>query len=369
MSGAQVEIQFIAILTAVACALPGVFLVLRKMAMMSDAVSHAILFGIVVAYFIVKDISNPFLILGAALAGLLTVLLVELLYKTRLLKEDAAIGLVFPLLFSLGVIMVSRFASHVHLDTDAVLLGELAFAPFDRLTIAGVDIGPKTMWVIAGILLLNVAFLTSFYKELKLVTFDAGLAGALGLAPAAIHYSLMGLVSLTAVGSFDAVGAVLVVALMIVPPATAYLLTDRLFHMLLLAAGFGALSAVTGYWGAVWMDANIAGSMATMTGVWFAVVFALAPDRGLLAQARRRKRQRWEFARRMLIVHILQHENEADSSTECSVGHMQDHLHWGKDFADRVLRGAKKQNLVEVRNDCLFLTERGRISAEKAMVE
>jgi manganese/zinc/iron transport system permease protein len=179
----------------------------------------------------------------------------------------------------------------------------------------------------------------------------------------------MGLVSLTAVGSFDAVGAVLVVALIVVPPATAYLLTDRLSIMLLLSAGFGALAAISGYWAAHLIDANIAGSMATMTGVWFGLTFAFAPDRGLLAQARRRKQQRWEFARRMLTVHVLQHESEEDAATECSVGHMQDHLHWAEEFASRVIRGAQKQDLVQVRDGCLHLTPKGRQLAEKAVVE
>ena len=145
MNSFQLEIQLIALVVAVACALPGVFLVLRRMAMMSDAISHAILLGIVIAFFIVEDITSPFLIIGAALTGVLTVTLVELLHRTRLVKEDAAIGLVFPALFSLGVILISRYAGDVHLDVDAVLLGELAFAPFDRLVIAGRDIGPTAL--------------------------------------------------------------------------------------------------------------------------------------------------------------------------------------------------------------------------------
>src|SRR5512139_2243406 len=300
MSNLQIEIQLIAVVVAAACALPGVFLVLRRMSLMSDAISHAILLGIVLAFFITQDLSSPLLIFGAAAIGVLTVTLVELIARTGLVKEDAAIGLVFPVLFSIGVILISKFASNVHLDTDAVLLGEMAFAPFDRVVAFGMDIGPRALYLMGGILVLNLLFIVIFYKELKLATFDAGLAAALGFVPVVIHYVLMGLVSITAVGAFDIVGSVLVVALMIAPPGTAYLLTDRLSRLIGLSVLIGALSAISGYWLARALDASIAGAMATMAGVIFGIVYLSAPDRGLVAIARRRRRQRWEFAQTML---------------------------------------------------------------------
>ncbi len=211
MNTAQIEIQMIAALTAAACALPGVFLVLRRMSLVSDAISHAILPGIVAAFFITGSLASPLLVVAAALTGVLTVFLSELLNRTRLVQEDAAIGLVFPFLFSIGVILISRGAGNVHLDTDAVLLGEIAFAPFERVILGGWDIGPQSAYVMGAILILNAAFIILFFKELKVSTFDAGLAASLGFAPAFIHYALMALVSITAVGAFDAVGSVLVV--------------------------------------------------------------------------------------------------------------------------------------------------------------
>ncbi|MFW5942965.1 MAG: metal ABC transporter permease, partial [Chloroflexota bacterium] len=197
MTITQLEIQLIAVVAAVACALPGVFLVLRQMAMMSDAISHTVLLGIVIGFFLVGDINSPLLIVGAALMGVFTVSLVELLNRTRLVKEDAAIGLVFPALFSIAVILISRYAGDVHLDEDAVLLGELAFAPFERFELAGLDLGPVALYVMGAILLLNLLFITVFYKELKLATFDPGLAAALGFSPGLIHYGLMATVSVT----------------------------------------------------------------------------------------------------------------------------------------------------------------------------
>ncbi len=369
MSGAQIEIQLIAIVVAAACAIPGVFLVLRKMALMSDAISHAILLGIVIGFFIVKDLASPVLVIGATIIGILTVSLVELLNRTHLVKEDAAIGLVFPVLFSIGVILISRYAGNIHLDTDSVLLGELAFAPFNRIEIAGMDIGPKSLYVMGGILILNLLFVIIFFKELKLATFDAGLAAALGFSPMLIHYALMTLVSVTAVGAFDAVGSILVVALMIAPPAAAYILTDRLSLMIGLSALFAITSAIGGYWSAHFLDASIAGSMATMSGLIFGLVLLIAPQRGLVAMARRRVRQKWEFAQTMLAIHLYQHENLPEAAFECSYAHMGEHMRWTSNHADRVVHKAQRERVLTREGDMLRLTEKGRDLARQTLVK
>ncbi len=243
MTSVQFEIQAIAILVSIACAIPGVFLVLRKMSMMSDAISHSILPGLVIAFFLTGKLNSPLLIVGATLTGLLTVLLVEGISKTRLLKEDAAIGLVFPVFFSVGVILIAKFAGDVHLDVDSVLLGELAFAPFNRVSFMGMDIGPAAMWTMIVVVLINATFVFVFYKELKIASFDSGLAAALGFLPSVLHYGLMTLVSVTAVAAFDAVGSILVVALIVGPPATAYLLTNKLSVMIGLSIAIGNVAA------------------------------------------------------------------------------------------------------------------------------
>jgi manganese/zinc/iron transport system permease protein len=368
MTQPQLEIQLIAAITAAACALPGVFLVLRRMALMSDAISHAILLGIVLAFFVTRNLASLWLVLGAAGAGVLTVSLVELLHRTNLVREDAAIGLVFPLLFSIGVMLISRYAGNVHLDVDAVLLGELAFAPFNRLAIAGYDLGPQALWLMGGILALNLALIIAFYKELKLATFDAGLAAALGFTPALVHYGLMSAVSVTAVGAFEAAGSVLVVALMIAPPAAAYLLTDRLPRMIGLSALIGAGSAISGYWLAHLLDASIAGSMAAMTGVCFALAWLLAPERGLVALALRRARQRREFAQTMLAIHLLHHEGRPNEAAESRIDSINEHLRWEQAFAAEIVRLAERRGIVQRRGEALALTEQGRALAEQALV-
>ncbi len=368
MTMTQFELQLVASIVAIACALPGVFLVLRQMAMMSDAISHTVLLGIVLAFFIVQDLASPFLVIGAAAMGVVTVILVELLGRTRLVREDTAIGLVFPALFSLAVILISRYGGNVHLDTDAVLLGELAFAPFKRLALGGYDLGPQSAWVMGGILLLNLLFIVIFYKEIKLVSFDPGLAALAGFSPALIHYGLMSLVSITAVGAFDTVGSVLVVALMIAPAAAAYLLTDRLPAMLGLSALIGMISAISGYWLARFLDASIAGSMATMSGVLFGLVFLVASERGILALLYRRVRQRWEFAQLMLAIHLLHHEGKPEAPQESQVEHAQKHMRWEPRFANRVIRRAEQHGLLYREEERLVLTENGRQLARQAML-
>lgn len=369
MTPQQVEIQLITAVTAAACSLVGAFLVLRKASLMSDAISHAILPGIVVGFFLTENLASPILLLAAVATGVLTVALIEALGSTRLVKQDAAIGLVFPALFSIGVILIARYASGVHLDTDAVLLGDPAFAWIERFYVGGTDLGPQALWLMGSILLAVLLFLVVFYKELKLSTFDPALAAALGFAPGLVHYALMSLLSVTAVGAFDVVGSILVVALVVAPPAAAYLLTDRLPVMLGLSALIGVVGAFSGYWLANILDASIAGAMATMVGVLFMLAFAFAPDRGLVAQAQRRTRQRHEFARRMLLVHLLHHENTPEADRECRVDHLQEHLRWEPAFASQAIRYAEKTGTVLQQNKRLALTSEGRTVAQKAMVD
>ncbi len=356
MSNAQIEIQLIASLVAIACAIPGTFLVLRKMAMISDAISHSILPGIVIGFFITQDLNSPLLILLAAITGIITVVLVEYIQKTGLVKEDTAIGLVFPILFSIGVILIAKNANDVHLDVDAVLLGELAFAPFDRLLIAGMDVGPKSLWVIGCILLITIGLLFAFFKELKISTFDVGLAASLGFSPAVIHYGLMTVSSVTTVGAFDAVGAILVVALMIAPAATAYLLTNNLKHMLAYAICFGVFSALSGYWLAHWLDASIAGSITTMLGLIFLMVYLFAPKKGIIAVLYREKQQRTEVSLLTFLLHLRNHNEEE----ERHVNHLNEHINWQKVRSKTVLELALKNNMIVITNNIVSLTEKGK---------
>ena len=365
---AELEILAIAMVTAVAAALPGTYLVLRRTAMVSDAISHAILPGIVVAFFFTHDLNSPLLLVAAAATGVLTVVLIEALIRSRLVPEDASIGLVFPALFSLGVILISRGASDVHLDTDAVLLGELAFAPFHRFTVAGVDLGPAALWSMGAILVVNTVLVLLAWKELKVATVDTSLAALLGFQPLVVHYGLMTMVSVTAVGAFDAVGSILVVALMIAPPATAYLLAERLGPMIGFAVAIAATGAALGWAAAIALDVSIAGAIASASGLLFAVAFLVAPQRGLLAQVRRRSSQRLDFAVRMLLVHLLHHQDTPEAAEECRETGLFRHLGWREAWTRRVVGKAEQRELVARAGELVLPTEAGRHLANNAVI-
>jgi manganese/zinc/iron transport system permease protein len=364
----ELQIILVAVVTAVAASLPGTYLILRRTALVSDAISHAILPGIVVAFFLTQDLNSPLLLVAAAATGVLAVFLIESLMKSRLLYEDASIGLVFPALFSIGVILISRYAGEVHLDTDSVLLGEIAWTPFDQMVLWGVQVGPRALWMMGGILVLNGVLIALAWKELTLATVDPVLAALLGFSPGIVHYALMAMVSVTAVGAFDAVGSILVVALMIAPPATAYLVVDRFAPMLWVGAATAAASAVLGYAAAYVLDVSIAGSMAGACGILFAVALLLAPRRGLVAQARRRASQRLELGIRMLLVHLIHHQETESEAEECRIPNLHSHLQWAEGRTRQVIREAESRELVARSGELLYATADGLRLAEVAVV-
>ncbi len=443
-------------LIAVCGALLGVFLLLRGLSMTSDAISHTVLLGIVVAFLLMTgtfgmdgDTSSPWLISGAALAGVATVALTEMLYRSGLVKQDAALGLAFPLLFAIAVILVSRFVDDVHLDEDAVLVGEIGlvwantnshcFENCESVTITpdhpaakqtrqctncrelGIsprDDGaefrrvcsncgdyspaqaysagllerepllvffPKSIMVMLLMTALTLAFILLFYKELKLSTFDAGLAQALGFRPGRLNYALMILVSLVAVGAFDAVGSILVIAFFIVPPAAAYLLTDRLSLMLLISPLLGVAGALFGYdlargqlFGFMplsdgiaalnrllglelneqW-DSSISASMALMIFVFFLLAWVFSPGYGLLSTMIRRANRRRRFADQVVLAHLHNHQHTALHATECRVDTLHRHFRWRRGRMARVMARLRALGYVRVVAGIAELTERG----------
>lgn len=275
-----VQIIVTGAIVAIACGLLGCFLILRKMAMIGDAISHAVLPGIVLAFLFTGSRDSLPMLLGAGTLGLITTFLIEYFHKQGKLQTDASIGVTFTCLFAIGVILISAFAGKVDLDQDCVLYGEIAYVPLDLwITDSGQIMGPRVLYTAAAVLVLLLIFIIVGYKELFLTTFDPGYASAIGISTALWHYLLMGAVSLTTVASFEAVGAILVVALLIAPPATAYLLTENLKKMLFLTAAIGIIISVTGYYVAVWLNGSIAGAMASIAGIIFGIAFLFAANK------------------------------------------------------------------------------------------
>lgn len=268
-------------LAGITCGITGSFLILRKLSMLADAISHTVLLGIVLAFIISQSMSGVYMLIGAIAIGLLTAFLVQV-FSSSGIQEDASIGVVFTFLFAVGVILITLFANDVHLDVDHALMGEITFVPWDLVKWGPLPELPKAFLMLSIVLIIDLLIIWLFYKELKITSFDPAMAAAIGIPVLLIHYLLMGMVSITTVASFDSVGAILVVAMLIAPGASAYLLTDKLSIMLLLSAGFGVAAAVIGYYIASWQDVSISGSMATVNGLIFALVFLFSPTKGLL---------------------------------------------------------------------------------------
>ncbi|MEM8553519.1 MAG: metal ABC transporter permease [Pseudomonadota bacterium] len=269
-------VVLLACVTALACALPGVFVVLRKTSMIVDGIAHAVLPGIIVGFWITHDLDSPVLILGAALAGLLVVLGNEWLSDTGLLAGDAPQGLIFPALFAGGIILVSMDLQNVHLDTNAVLIGDLNLAVFPALMVDGVNLGPQYLYTMLAVLAVNAAFIALFYTQLKLTTFDRQFATVIGMRTRILNTAFMFLVSVTVVAAFKAVGAVLVISLLVVPAATAQLISKRLSVMIGLTAVFALAGALAGFWIAYALDTGTSAAMAVFYGVLFVTVAVIA---------------------------------------------------------------------------------------------
>lgn len=270
-------------LFAISCGLLGCFLILRKMAMVGDAISHAVLPGIVIAFLLTGTRDSFEMIIGAALLGILCTFLIEFFHKKAKLQTDAAIGVTFTSLFALGVILISVFAGQVDLDQECVLYGEIAYVPIDLwISDSGQNMGPKAVYVSALTLIVNILFIRVGFKQLYLTTFDPAFAATTGISVALWNYLLMGSVSMTTVAAFDSVGAILVVALLVAPPATAYLLTDNFKKMLLITCVIAIIISILGYYLAVMLDGSIAGAVVTVAGVLFGLAYLFSPSNGIL---------------------------------------------------------------------------------------
>ncbi|BCN93745.1 manganese transport system membrane protein MntD [Thiomicrorhabdus immobilis] len=258
-------------LVAASTSMIGVFLILRKQALIGDAISHSVLLGIVLAFLLTESRSLPVMLTGAVFIGLLTAWLSDTLHRVGKLQSDASIGIIFTLFFALGVILVSLYAGQIDLDQECVLYGEIAFVPFDTIyfggTENGVEIGPRAFWGIGIVFLIVLLSIVVAFKRLETIAFHPSLAISLGINVVFWHYFLMTLVSMTTVASFDAVGAILVVALLVIPASSAYLLAKSLKTMLWIAVAYSQAAVLIGYSLAYQLDSSISASIAVSAGL------------------------------------------------------------------------------------------------------
>jgi manganese/zinc/iron transport system permease protein len=291
-------IVVIGALTAIACALPGCFLVLRQMSMMGDAISHAVLPGLAIAFLVTGSRTSLPMFLGAALVGVLTAVFTQWISHWGKVDRGASMGIVFTTLFALGLLLIVQAADHVDLDPSCVLYGAIELAPLDVAwspLVGGRTIEvPRAALVLGGVALVNLIVILAFFKELRITAFDPDHATSQGINAQLLHYLLMTLVAVTTVAAFEAVGSIIVIAMLVTPAATAHLLTDRLGLMLWLAALLGAMSAVLGHFMALELppllgfeSTTTSGMMAVATGLFFIAAWLFAPVHGWISRQRK----------------------------------------------------------------------------------
>lgn len=321
------------VLCALPCALLGNFLVLRRMSMMGDAISHAVLPGLAAAFMLTGSRASLPMFIGAAVVGVLTAVFTEWVRGLGKVDENASMGVVFTALFALGLVMIVSAANHVDLDPSCVLNGVLEYTPLDTWDVLGYAV-PRTAVVLAMVLVVDAAVVMLLFKEFRISAFDPTLATTLGFNATLMHYLLMVLVAVTTVAAFESVGSILVVAMLIVPGAAARLLTDRLKPMVLLSLLIAAGSAAGGHVAAVVLPrlfptsmnvtgVNTAGMMAVALGVFFLLAMLFAPRQGVLSQIIRRASLKVQIIRED-VLGLMYRLDELTNGGVAGLGHTRD---------------------------------------------
>lgn len=273
-----------------ACGLVGAYLILRRMALVGDAISHSVLPGIAIAFLVSGSRGSATMFAGALVAGMVTTLLIEIIHRKSRIKQDAAIGIAFTTLFAIGVILISLFASQVDLDQECVLYGEIAWVPLEEtVAIRGFTLGPEPVVRMGIVLFMTALLIVLFYKELLVSSFDPGLASSLGINATVMHYGLMCWLSVVVVSAFESVGAILVIAMLILPGATSSLLSSRLPVVLVLSVLHSAISSLSGIHLAYWLNCSMAAAMVVMGTVLFVLAWIFSPAHGLLVRLLHRR--------------------------------------------------------------------------------
>ncbi|HAA87039.1 MAG: ABC transporter [Verrucomicrobiales bacterium] len=268
-----------AFLVTATCGLVGNYLVLRRISLVGDAISHSVLPGIAIAFILTGSRSEAPMFIGALVAGVITTLIIEVLHSRTRIKQDAAIGITFSTMFAIGVILISLHGSHTDLDLDCVLFGKLDFLSTKEkiiMGLPGVVITMGTVALIVGIMILL------FYKELLVSSFDPNLAATIGISPRLVHYLLMCILSVVVVSAFSSVGAILVIAMLILPAATSYLLTDRLQVMMLFTLLHSFMSSISGVHLAVALKIPTAPATVVCGMMFFLMAWIFSPTHGLI---------------------------------------------------------------------------------------
>ena len=354
-------------LCASACALPGTLLVLRRMSLMGEAISHTVLPGIAIAFLVTGTRDPISMFIGAIVIGILTALFVHVIQTYGKVEIGASIGIVFTVLFAFGLILIRQALDHVHIDPDCVLYGSIEFAYFEQEDLFGYMV-PRSFIINGAMLLVNALLLLLFYKEMKIASFDHALAKSQGFKPELMHYVLMTMTAVTAVAAFESVGSILVVAMFIVPPATAYLLTDRYWMLMVIAIIVACLSSVIGHLSAItvptWFGFSgtvTSGAMAVATGALFVIAWICSPRHGLVALVVNRMVVKVKILKED-VLGILWRLEERDQHSLVKQ-QLQELLQSNKTMFAIAMFSLKKSGSVQSHAGIVQLTEDGRTQA------
>ncbi|MGI6781270.1 MAG: metal ABC transporter permease [Acholeplasmataceae bacterium] len=357
----SLAIILIAVVTAIASSIIGLFLVLRKMSMLIDAISHTVLFGIVVGFLITNDINSPWVVIAATATGVFTSWLIELLIKSKKISEDAATGVVFPLLFSIAILIVSSPNTNLrntNINVDSIFIGHIELASLELLHVGAITI-PKNLILPLIILLINIVFIVVFYKELKIMSFDEALAKVLGFSPIIIHYLLTTLVSATAVIAFDLVGAIMVVSLMIGPGATALMVTKDLKQTILVTILVAVFNVLVGYFIGDFLVLPISGGISVTTMIVF-LITALGNHRsGIIVNIFKRRQLKYIYKVVAMLVHVKNHEGAADEREEIALDTIISMLNWSEKEFNDVYEYTLSKNYIKLENNIIRITTEG----------
>lgn len=354
----------VAMIVNVGCAVIGCFLVLRKLSLLGDAISHAVLPGIVIAFLFAGRSPLPMLV-GAMATGVLTSLVIQTLHRYGGVAEDSGMGIVFTAMFSVGVLLLSNFAAQVDLDQSCALYGDIAFVPIRQMKVLGFRI-PEAAPTMIIALVAVIAFVTLFWKELKLTSFDPALATAIGINASLVHYLLMGMTAVVSVAAFEAVGAILSVAMLIIPAATAHLLTDRLGRMIFGSAGLAISASFFGYLASKYFKVDSAGMMAVLAGLQFAAAVVFAPRYGVVGKLRHQLALSARIAGEDIAALLYRQEEPSPSrdGTATTLGELVRAIGGGFVARYAVYRLMRRGDLAKTAHGGVALTEKGRRDAE-----
>lgn len=363
----MVEVFIVLVLLSISTSVLGNFLVLKNMSMLADAIAHSVLLGIVLALFIKEDPESNLVLIGASLFGVITVLVINYISRKRIIKNDDAIGVVFPIFFSIAIILININFRNAHVDTEAILMGEVLFVSLNSVKLLGLNIPIAVIRTLA-LLIVNLTFVISFYNNIKLSFFDEEFSKLKGIKTGLISLIFVILTSVTTVISFEIVGSILVLSLFVTPSATASLYTRKLKELILLSIGFSILTTAISIPLAFKLNVSISGMIAFIGMIIF-LISLLINKNGVISKIISNRELRKKVNGDIFLLHIHNHIKDKTNNIENKIKEVPNHFNWDIIEIEKTANSLIKRNLIEIISDEYTLTNEGRKEVSKLLKE